>query len=400
MKTTRRRILVVAAVVASLAAALVAFLPDRVAVETAPAVRGPLRVTVDEEGETRARDRFTVAAPVAGRLERVQLEEGDAVARDQVVARLYLVPLDPRERVQAEGRLLTAQALQREAEEIAQRAQADADQARRDRERAAALQQQGYIALQAFEQARSAETAAARAAEAARFKVKAAAAEVQVARAGLMATETSGAGEARVLGLRAPTPGRVLRVLEKSERVVAAGTPIMEIGDPALLEVVVDVLSSDAVRIRPGMPVLLEGWGGDRTLEAVVRTVEPAAFTKVSALGIEEQRVKVVADFAVPQQPGTASNATILLGDGYRVEAKIVVWSAGQVLKVPASAPFRQGKAWAVFTVVGERARLAPVEAGQRTPAEVEILKGLAEGDRVVVHPPNGLEDGARVKER
>lgn len=190
--------------------------------------------------------------------------------------------------------------------------------------------------------------------------------------------------------VRAPVNGRVLRVLEESERVVAAGTPLLEVSNTSKVEVVADVLSADAVKIRPGTPVLVEGWGGDGPLKARVRLIEPSAFTKVSALGVEEQRVNVVVDFADPVVP---------LGDGYRVEARFVIWE-GEVLKAPAGALFRRGDRWSVFLVEGGRAVCRDVEAGQRNDSEVEIKSGLAGGDLLVLHPPTNLEDGTRVAPR
>ena len=375
--------------------------------ETAPAAAGPLTVSIDEEGRTRARDRYTVAAPTAGRLDRITLRDGDPVARGQVLAVLHLAPLDPREREAAAGKLRAAEALRRESVENLARAQADAAQAARDRERAEQLYEKGYSALQEIEQAKNAEIAALKGAEAARFRVEAAASEVAVAKAALLAGEEDTADERRRISLRAPVDGRVLRVLEQSERVVPAGTPILEIGDASRLELVIEVLSTDAVRVRPGMPVNLAGWGGEGTLPAVVRTVEPAAFTKVSALGVEEQRVRVIADLGGPPGP---------LGDGYRVEARIVTWSSDSVLKVPASACFRraagagresasgsvpgESRDWAVFTVAEGRARLRSLVPGHRTAAEVEVLEGLAAGERVVLHPSNELRDGMRVSTR
>jgi len=407
MKITRRRFVLFVLAVAVLAAAVLALLPSPLPVETAPAAAGPLTVSIDEEGRTSARDRYTVAAPTAGRLDRVTLRAGDPVARGQALAVLRLAPLDPREREGAEGRLRAAEALRREAAENLERARADAAQAARDRERAQQLHSKGYSALQDLEQAKNAETAADKGAEAARFRVEAAKSQVAVAQAALLAGEGDATDDRRRITLRAPVDGRVLRVLEQSERVLPAGTPILEVGDASRLEVVIEVLSTDAVRVRPGMPVNLAGWGGEGMIPATVRTVEPAAFTKVSALGVEEQRIRVIADLAGP--PGT-------MGDGYRVEARIVTWTANAVLKVPASAVFRRSagtaptpgsgptrgvaQEWAVFTVAGGRARLRPVEPGHRTAAEVEIVTGIAAGERVVLHPPNELRDGARVAAR
>lgn len=407
MKITRRRIVFILLAAGVLALAVLALLPSPVPVETAPVAAGPLTVSIDEEGRTSARDRYTVAAPTSGRLERVALRAGDPVARGQVLAILDLAPLDAREREAAEGRLRAAEALRREAVENLGHATADAAQAARDRERAEQLHQKGYSALQELEQARNAETAALKGAEAARFRVEAAASEVAVARAALLAGAGHGTGDRRLIELRAPVDGRVLRVLEQSERVLPAGSPILEVGDASRLEVVVEVLTTDAVRVRPGMPVNLAGWGGEGTIPARVRIVEPAAFTKISALGVEEQRVRVIADLTGPPGP---------LGDGYRVEARIVTWSADSVLKVPASAVFRraagageapgprptpgEAQGWAVFTVSGGRARLRPVAPGHRTAAEVEMLKGIVAGELVVLHPQNELRDGVRVTVR
>jgi len=404
MKITVRRIGVALLLASALGAAIYAFLPKPVPVETALAAAGPLAVSIDEEGRTRARDRYTVAAPTAGRLERVTLHAGDPLIRGQALAVLHLAPLDPREREAAEGRLHAAEALRREAVENAARAAADtarattdAEQAARDRERAEQLQAKGYIPLQELEQARSVETAARssataalKGAEAARFRVEAAASEVEVAKAALLAGEDAANGRRR-LTLRTPADGRVLRVLEESERVVPAGTPIIEIGDPSRLEVVVEVLSTDAVRVRPGMAVHLAGWGGEGTLPASVRTVEPAAFTKISALGVEEQRVNVIADFVDPPSR---------LGDAYRVDARIVVWSASDVLTVPASAVFRRGDGMSLFVVTDGRARRRDVGVGHRGALEVEIVDGLRAGEVVIRHPSNDVDDGVRVRSR
>jgi HlyD family secretion protein len=348
-------------------------------------------VTIDEEGEARAHDRYVIASPVAGRMRRVELHDGDLVKAGQVVAAITPLPLDERERTEALARVKAAEALKREADERVSRARADYDQARRERERAESLLESGVISKQSFEQARNLQTTLGNEMEAARFKAQAASADVQAAKAALIAVDARRMQDAGVIELRSPVPGRVLRVVEKSERVVTAGTPLIVVGDPERLEVVVDLLSTDAVKVRPGMTVLLENWGGEGALRARVRTVEAAAFTKLSALGIEEQRVNIVADFVDP--PG-------LLGDGYRVEARTILWEAGDVLKIPASALFRSGEGWAVFALDQGRARKREVRIGHRSHFEVELLDGLEEKTEIIIHPANTIEDGARVEAR
>ena len=191
--------------------------------------------------------------------------------------------------------------------------------------------------------------------------------------------------------MRPPAAGRILQVLEKSERVVASGTPLVVLSNPKKLEIVVDLLSTDAVKVKPGAPVIIENWGGPTPLRARVRTIEPYGFTKTSALGIEEQRVNIIADFVDP---------TDGLGDGYRVDARIVIWENATVLKIPSSALFRSGPHWNVFVIDNGRARVREVEAGHRSSSETEILNGLTDGAEVILHPANDLEDGARVKIR
>jgi HlyD family secretion protein len=389
MKQIQKRILLLALGAAIVALVVVAMRPSPPIVEVARANRGPLRVTVDEEGETRAHDRFVVAAPVAGRLERVELEDGDIVAGGQVAAIIHPLPLDVRSRAEAMARVDSAEAGKREAAAQVQHAQADYDQARRERERAEKLVKDGLISVQSSEQAKTAESTAAHELEAAKFRNVAAAYEVEVARAALIAAGLGPDDPARLVELRSPVRGSVLKVLEKSERVVPAGTPILSVGDAAKLEIVIDVLSTDAVKVSPGMPVLLENWGGERPLRACVRLVEPSGFTKISALGIEEQRVNVIADFVDP--PGR-------LGDGYRVEARIIIWEAGNVLKIPSGALFRHGQDWNVFAIENGRAWARQVEIGHRSALEAEVLRGIEEGSEVIVHPSNEIASGMRVK--
>jgi HlyD family secretion protein len=352
---------------------------------------GPLRVTVDEEGEARAHDRYVVAAPISGRLTRVELHDGDPVAVNQVVAIINPLPIDQRERAEITARVQAAEALKRGSDEAVEHARADYEQAKRDLVRAENLLESGVIPRQSFEQARNLENISKNELEAAKFKSQAAAAEVNVAKAGLIAVEAEQRGASRTVTLRSPVRGRVLRVIEKSERVVTSGTPIISLGDPRKLEIVVDLLSTDAVKVKPGNVMLLENWGGEAPIRARVRTVEPSAFTKVSALGIEEQRTNIVGDFV--DSPGP-------LGDGYRVEARIIIWEAEKVLKVPASALFRYGEGWSVFVVENGKAVRREVEVGHRGQLEAEVLSGIEEDAAVVVHPTNEIADGERVEAR
>ena len=374
---------------AAIGAIVWGFVPGPVPVEVMTVQHGPLEVTADEDAETRAHDRYTVSAPVSGRISRIELHEGDAVRPGQVVAQLWPVPLSAREREEQLARIAATEALVREAEERVRHAATDYEQAKRERQRADRLVRDGLIAPQVAEQSQVTESTSANELEAARFRARSAQADLEAARAALLALDVARGGASAVIPLRSPVAGKVLRIPDKSERVVAAGAPLLIIGDPHRLEVVIDLLSTEAVKVKAGMPVLLEGWGGERPLRARVRLVEPLAFTKVSALGVEEQRVYVIADFVDP--PGT-------LGDAFRVEARVVLWSAENVLKVPISALFRRGERWNVFVVEGRRARRREVEIGHRGALEVEILKGVNSGEQVIRHPSNDIEDGRRVR--
>jgi HlyD family secretion protein len=391
MKKKLTRIVYYLLILGVVALVVIAFLPKPITVETARVTRGPLRVTVDEEGEARAHDRYVVAAPIAGRLTRVELHDGDPVAVNQVVAIINPLPIDQRERAEITARVQAAEALKRGADEAVEHARADYEQAKRDLARAENLLESGVIPRQSFEQARNAESISKTELEAAKFKVQAAAAEINVAKAGLIAVEAEQRGASRTINLRSPVRGRVLRIIEKSERVVASGTPIISVGDPRKLEIVVDLLSTDAVKVKPGNAMLLENWGGEAPIRARVRTVEPSAFTKVSALGIEEQRTNIVGDFVDPPGP---------LGDGYRLEARIIIWEAERVLKIPSSALFRYGEGWSVFVVENGKAIRREVSIGHRSQLEAEVLGGIEEGTAVVVHPTNEIADGASVEAR
>jgi HlyD family secretion protein len=390
----RRWTLVGLAAAAALAGLLWLMRAPAVRVELGAVERGPLETTVDEEGRTRVRRRYVVAAPVSGRLERIALDEGDALAAGEVVARISPAPLDPRSSAQAQARLEAATAARREAQARVAQARAALAQAERERARARTLAAQHTLSAQALEQAELAYTSRAEELRAAREGEEAAAHEMEAARAALLSAgqgEPEGALAERgsQVEVLAPAAGRVLRVFEESSRVVAVGTPLLELGDPTDLEIVVDVLSADAVKVRPGAEMRLEAWGGEAPLRAVVRRVEPSGFTKLSALGVEEQRVNVIADVLDP--PGA-------LGDGYRLEARIVVWRGDDVLRCPASALFRRGGRWHVFAAENGRARLLPVEVGHRGVDAVEILGGLEAGTAVVLHPTDRLADGVRVR--
>ncbi len=391
MKRKRLRGLIVTLAVVLIVGAMIVFalMPSPLPVEVGRVSRGPLQVTIDQEGETRVQDRFVLSSPVIGRLTRVDLDDGDPIRKGQIVARIDPVPLNQREREEVYARVEAAAAALRLATAREAHAREDREQARRDRERAERLSKEGVISVQVLEQSRNADVTANDELNAARYSVQVAASEEKVARAGLVSVDT-GPGKPRpLIELRSPISGRVLRVVEKSERVVPVGTPILILGEPGQMEIVADVLSTDAVKIRPGAPVLLDGWGGDHPLRARVRLVEPYGFTKVSALGVEEQRVNVISDFVDPPGP---------LGDGYRVEAHILIWASENALKMPLSAVFRRGQGWSAFVIAAGRAMMKNVEIGHRNESEVEILSGLAEGDQIILHPPNQLTDSMRVR--
>jgi HlyD family secretion protein len=388
LSASRRNLVFAALAAVALGLIVWGFLPEPVPVEVTVVQRGPLQVTADEDAETRAHDRYVVSAPVAGRISRIELHEGDALRAGQVVTQLWPVPLSAREREEQLARITAAEALARAAQERVRHAAADYQQAQRERQRVDKLVREGFISPQGAEQARVMEMTGANELEAARFQARSAQADAQAARAALLALDDARGGVPAAIPVRSPVDAKVLPIPDKSERVVTSGAPLVVVGDPSQLEVVIDLLSTEAVKVKPGMPVLLEAWGGEHPLQARVRVVEPLGFTKVSALGVEEQRVNVIADFVDPPGP---------LGDAYRVEARVVLWS-DDVLKVPVSAVFRRGDNWSVFVVEGRRARRRDVELGHRGQLEVEILAGVKAGERVVRHPSNEVEDGRRVR--
>jgi HlyD family secretion protein len=358
-------------------------------VEVASVGRGPLRVTLDEQAETRSHDRFVITAPVAGRVLRLELHEGDAVSAGQSIAELEPAPVGERELRELEARLVSARELLHEAEHRLARAQEGLTYAQRERARTETLVARGLAAQQALDQAATLQSVAEQETGAARHRVAAAAADVETVRAELISTRSGPSQSASILKIRAPVAGRVLRLSEKSDRVVSSGTSLAVIGDLSHLEVLIEMLSTDAVKVNVGMPVLLDGWGGERVLHARVAVVEPYAFTKVSALGVEEKRTNVIAEFIESPAP---------LGDGYRLQAHVLTYSADDALRAPAGALFPCGEGWCVFAVEGGRARTHRVQVGHRTPEFFEVKDGLAVGTEVVCYPPNDLADGSRVR--
>lgn len=389
MKITRR--IATIGVVGILGLGLLGYLlrPKQIEIDTALIASGPLRVTIDEDGRTRVRDRYTVTAPVAGRLQRVTLREGAPVRRGDILAWMAPLPLDAATREQMTARVLSAEALYREAEVRVNEAHMAADQAQKFAARRSAVFAIGGISPEEHEQAVLAERAAKDDLAAAESRARAAAAELKGARATLI--PVTSAGQQASIPVRSPTAGHVLRIPDQSERVIPAGSPILELGDASAMEVVVDVLSTDAVRIRPGDEVEIVEWGGDHPILGRVRSIEPSAFTRVSALGVDEQRVNVLID--LPDRPET-------LGDGFRVEARMTVWQAPNVVVAPASSVFQRGNGWNVFVVDHGKARLRTIEIGHRTGASVEIVGGLTAGTRVVLFPSDKIGDGVRVRSR
>jgi HlyD family secretion protein len=387
-----RRVWVAVVVVGGLLA--IALWPKTIDIDTAAVVRGPLVVTVDEEGMTRVRERFVVSSPVAGRVLRIELEPGDAVRRGAVVARVRAEPpplLDERTRAEAQAALESARAALGRARAEEQRARATLAQLQRDLGRVRELAKSAVVSAQEVDARESEAKAADEAVNAAVFAVRAATSELQRAQARLAPPGQDAGG--RVVPVTAPADGVVLKRLRESESVVPAGDPLVEIGDPGRLETVADLLSTDAVRVKPGARTIIEQWGGDQQLEARVRRIEPAGFTKISALGVEEQRVNIVLDFVDPA-------AGAALGDAYRVEVRVVIWEAPAVLKVPTGALFREREKWAVYIVRDGRAHRALIEVGHQTGQDAEVTSGLTDRDVVILHPGDAVVDGAKVKPR
>jgi HlyD family secretion protein len=383
-----KKILQISLAVAALALVAWILRAKPLQVDGATVKEGPMQITLNEQGETRTYNRFVLSAPVAGRLARISLRDGDAVAANQVLAEISPLPLSRREINETHGRIAAAQASQREAEQSIQRTEASVVEAKREHERLLKLVREGFVSGQAVDHASSTLDASVHEAQAARSRAEVAKALVKVAKSALTTTDHDEANTSTPLLVRAPTSAKILSIPDPSERVVAAGTTLMVLGDMRQLEVVIQMLSVDAIKVEAGMPALVEGWGGDTTLRAKVVSVEPHAATKISALGIEERRVNV--HLALADAPRT-------LGDGFGVTAKIIVWQTEKTLKVPASALFRCNAEWCVFTAEDGIARRRAVQINHRNLTEAEVTGGLTVGQTVVIYPGNALADGMKI---
>jgi len=360
--------------------------PAPLPVETGTVSYGPLEVTLEEEGFTRVIDRFTISAPVSGKLQRNFLVEGDSVRAGMTVASILPPDLNAREYRESSALAGSAsasvsEALARQRETSIRLTQARVKAGRYERlfGEGAVSRESSELAAEEASVLEKEERAASSALQAARMQASAAAARIDTAIGN------------KAVQVHSPVYGKVLRIHEKNERFVQAGTPLVEIGNPGVLEVVIDVLSSDAVRVKPGNPVRIDDWGGSGTLRGVVKRVEPAAFTKTSALGIEEKRVNIIAMLEQPEPR---------LGDNFRIQASIVTWKADKVLMVPVSSIFRGRGGWELFVIEGGKAKIRNVRIGMRGTDMAEVLGGIREGEQVITHPPNELQDGMRVERK
>ena len=401
----KRSTLILSGVAVAAALALLgwAFAPRPVAVELATADRGPFELTVDEDARTRLYERYVVGAPLAGRLARIALREGDEVEAGAVVATLSpaLAPLlDDRTLASLHARLEAAEAGVLRVDARVDRARVALEQARGEAERSGQLAGKGFVSPTKLETDRLGVEAARKDLEAAEQERHVAVHDVEQARAALGAARGARAG--RPFEVRSPVAGRVLKVVQPSEATVALGAPLLELGDTRRLEVVAELLTTDALRTPPGARVSIERWGGPESLRGRVRRVEPGAFTKISALGVEEQRVNVLVDIESPPRQWSA------LGDGYRVTVRIVVLEAADAVRVPVASVFPLPRAadatgpvrWGVFVPRDGRARVTEVDVGGRNGVHAWIRSGLEAGDRVLVYPPAAVADGVRVEER
>jgi len=383
-----------------IAAIIYGFLPKPVPVDVVQVTQKPLQVTVEEEGRTRVIDRYAISTPVAGYAQRIELDVGDAITQGQTLVSMDPLPstvLDPRSRAQAQAQVNRAEDALQAAKENAKAAKASDDFAKVEYKRIKELCKTQCASKTEEDKAEADARRASANLRSANFAVEVARHELEAAKTTLQFAASKG-GSAKNGGqspdkvvITSPINGSVLKINRESEGVIDVGQTLVEVGDPRTLEVVVEVLSADAVRISPGTKVLFERWGGEGTLQGVVRLVEPVGFTKISALGVEEQRVYVIADIISPHEQWQR------LGDGYRVEAKFILWEEDNVLQIPASSLFREGNNWAVFVFKDDTAVRKTIEIGQRNGLSAQVLSGLSKNEYVITHPDDSIEDGVEV---
>lgn len=400
-RATKKRLLIwlfIAIVLATSLALL--FRPKPVAVDLAAVTKGTLVVTVNETGETQVRDTFVLSAPVTGRMNRIEVESGDSVVANETVL-ATIDPIDPglldiRSRAQAQAAVGAAEAAERLAAANVAQAQADVEFNQAELDRARKLRAQQMIPVRELDIANHDYKAAKAALETSLAALTVSQHELERTRAQLLMPSDgqSSTTEETYISVQAPVDGSVLRILRESEGIVVAGEPLIEIGDTADLEIVADLLSTDAVKVNPGQRVIIEDWGGSGNLEGIVRRVEPYARTKVSALGIEEKRANVIIDLVngKEQRPG--------LGHGYQLEVRIVLWEGSNVLTVPLTALVRDGDRWALYVEQEGRAEHRTVELGRKTDFEAEVVDGLEEGERLIRYPTDKVVDSVRIVER
>ena len=375
------------------------FMPKPVSVDVREVVSKTLSVTVTEEGKTRVIDRYIISAPIAGYARRVELEVGDNVASGQVIVHLdpmHSGTLDPRSQAEATAAVSIAEAALSAATESVEATRAEADLAENEYERIRRVANQGLISQGALDAAHAEWRSSQARLRSAAFNIEVARGGLESARAVLeySAAEPDDSANHISVPVTSPVDGRVLKLIHESEGAVVRGQSLIEIGDPAALEIEVEMLSVDAVRLHEGMSVRFLRWGGEQALDGVVKRVEPSGFTKISALGVEEQRVLVICAISTEYEQWRG------LGDGYRVEAEFILWEEDDTLQVPASALFRSGESWSVFSISDGRVQVTPVELGARSGLAAQILTGLSAGDRVVIYPGDNVIDGARVETR
>ncbi|MFH5832664.1 efflux RND transporter periplasmic adaptor subunit [Halalkalibaculum sp. DA3122] len=394
MKITKKQILISILAIVIVLFVVWGFLPSPVPVNVEQVRVAPLEVTIEDEGKTRVADRYTISAPVTGYFLRIQYEVGDTVTANQELFQIQPVPdlISARQHEMAQAQLEAAKSRLKLAKENLNLATEEQRMADVELERLQKVFDQGIGSRQGLDNAKLAARRAAAQKASAEFSLNIAEHEMQAAESALRSFQASGGREQ--VAIQSPVNGRLLKIYQESEGTVQAGTPILEVGDPSSLEIKVDLLSTDAVQVRTGMPVRIKRWGDEMILDGIVRVVEPSGYTRISALGVEEQRVPVILDILSPRQQWQA------LGDGYRVVAEFIIWQGDDVLQVPSSSLFRTGEEWGLFSVEGGAARFRTVEAGRQSGLNTQIVNGLRAGEIVLTHPDERIEDGVRVEIR